>query len=92
VNRSKWKKNGEECRVIGYEWTNQYRVVIVSRIKMVPDICIIKNAGTDKWLAEDMVEQAFELSPKSEDDNSLDIIYQLKQYWSLRDRIWYQTW
>jgi len=47
---------------------------------MVLDICIIKSAGTDKSLAEDMLEEAFELSPKSEDDNSLDIIYQLKQY------------
>ena len=35
AKRSKWEQNGEECRVLGYEGTNQYRVLVGSKIKIV---------------------------------------------------------
>jgi len=74
ARRSKWAKNGEQCRVLGYEGTNQYRVLVGSKIKIVRDIRIVKNGeGENLKSQEDTpVEEVIQLSSESEDENGLE--------------------
>jgi len=76
--RSKWEKNGEECRVLGYEGTDQYRVLVGNKIKIVRDIRIVnlKHGGAENTglkINEDTpVEQVIQFSSESEDENGLE--------------------
>jgi len=45
--RTKWEQNGERCIVIGYEGTNQYRVLIGRKIYCARDIHVIGNGNDD---------------------------------------------
>jgi len=76
ARRSKWEKNGEECRVLGYEGTNQYRVLVGSKIKIVRDIRIVKNGEGEnlpvKSQEDTPVEEVIQLSSESEDENELE--------------------
>jgi len=78
AKRSKWEKNGEECQVLGYEGTNQYRVLVGSKIKIVRDIRIVnlkhgeaENTGL-KIQENKPVEAVIQFSSESEDDNGLE--------------------
>jgi len=44
IRRTKWQSSGEQCKVVGYEGTNQYRVIARGRITITRDIRIIKRA------------------------------------------------
>jgi len=76
AKRSKWEKNGEECRVLGSEGTNQYRVLVGSKIKIVRDIRIVKDGGAENSglkIQEEMpVEEIIQFSSESEDENGLE--------------------
>jgi len=78
AKRSKWEKNGEECRVLGYEGTNQYRVLVGSKIKIVRDIRIVnlkhgEAENTGLKIQEDTpVEEVIQFSSESEDENGLE--------------------
>jgi len=42
IRRTKWQSSGEQCKVVGYEGTNQYRVLSRERITVTRDIRVIK--------------------------------------------------
>jgi len=74
AKRSKWEKNGEECRVLGYEGTNQYRVLVGGKVKIVRDIRIIKHAEKSQDSEEVPIEEApvVQFSSESEDEDELE--------------------
>ena len=43
--RTKWEPNGQKCIFVGYEGTNQYRVLINKRIHITRDLTLIKPAS-----------------------------------------------
>ena len=43
IKRRKWQSSGEQCQVVGYEGTNQYRVLATGKIKITRDIRMIKG-------------------------------------------------
>jgi len=43
IRHTKWQSSGEQCKVVGYEGTNQYRVLSRGRITVTRDIRVIKR-------------------------------------------------
>ena len=43
IRRTKWQCSGEQCKVVGYEGTNQYWVIARGRVRVTRDLRIIKR-------------------------------------------------
>jgi hypothetical protein len=54
--RTKWERNGERCTVVGYEGTNQYRVLIGRNIYVSRDIQIIKAQENTSKFPEEKID------------------------------------
>jgi len=73
AKRSKWEKNGQESRVVGYAGTNQYRVVVGSKILIVRDILVINNNNTTEELQLLDENKTIEFISDSEDESAPEI-------------------
>jgi len=71
IRRTKWQSSGEQCKVVGHEGTNQYRVLSRGRITVTRDIRIIKRLeNTEITTSTETVE------PVGEEElaNTIDIV------------------
>jgi len=73
VKRTKWEKNGQQCRVVGYAGRNQYRVVVRNKIQIVRDIQVINNNNTTEELQLLDEDKTIECISDSEDEFAPEI-------------------
>jgi transposase InsO family protein len=72
--RTKWDSHGEECVVIGYEGTNQYRVLSGGKIHSSRDVRIVGDKGGKKeekgeeQNGVELGEGGFDLAAESEEE------------------------
>jgi len=68
--RTKWEPNSQRCVFVGYEGTNQYRVLINKQIHITRDLTLLKQTPqTDPKLAQrEKSTDIVQISDESEDD------------------------
>ena len=68
--RTKWEPNGQRCVFVGYEGTNQYRVLINKQIHITRDLTLLKQTPqTDPKPAQsEKSSDIVQISDESEDD------------------------
>jgi len=73
IRRSKWQSSGEQCKVVGYEGTNQYRVIARGKVTVTRDIRLIKRGeDTAEAVGEQVPAKEQEEEPAREIDIDLD--------------------